>query len=102
MIAECRTHLFHTVFGEISDLRIVGVGDDMNVRVVRFIMKSTVPFQVFQGNPQCVSQLLRVRTKEQLPCTGVVIPEPFRVLAAQRDNHRPHISFVRIEICRNL
>ena len=74
----------------------------MNVRVVRFIMKSTVPFQVIQGYPQSVSQLLRVRTKKQLPCTGVVIAEPFRVLAAQRDNNRAHISFVRIEICRNL
>ena len=74
----------------------------MNVRVVRFIMKSTVPFQDFQGNPQCVSQLLRVRTKKHLPCTGVAIAEPFRILAAQRDNHRPHISFVRIEIRRNL
>ena len=65
-------------------------------------MKSTVPFQVFQGNPQCVRQLLRVRTKEHLPSTGVVIPEPFRVLSAQRDNHCPHISFVRIEIRSNL
>ena len=74
----------------------------MNVRVVRFIMKSTVPFQVFQGNPQCISQLLRVRTKEHLPCTDVVIPESFSVLAAQRDNHRPHVSFVRIEIRSNL
>jgi hypothetical protein len=66
----------------------------MDVRVVRFIMKRGVPFQMIGVDFKVFGKLERLGGEQGFPCAGVVVVQPGRILAAQGNDGCSYVSCV--------
>ena len=60
-----------------------GVGYQVNMRMVAFIMKSGKPTEVAHGYPQVFGECLRLRPEHIPPSAAVIVAEAFGVLTAK-------------------
>lgn len=60
--------------------------------MIALVMIGGVPTQIGQRDFHILCNGFRLRAQKISPCVGVVITETGSVLAAQRNNVRPHIA----------
>ena len=73
----------------------------MHMRMVAFIVVRRKPFEVSHRNMKRIGQLLCLSADHIPPAFTAVEAQPFRILPAQREDRRPHISFMQIQFLRN-
>lgn len=82
IIREYAMQTVDTIFGQISVLYVFGIHHKMNVRMVRCVMESRVPFHFRDRYLMRFRNLHSVSADEFTPCRRFVISKPFRVLAS--------------------
>ena len=70
----------------------------MDVWMMALIVKGSIPFQMIHGDLQAVSQSLRLRPEHIPPSDTGIETETLRILPAQRNNERPHIYLMSIQL----
>ena len=70
----------------------------MDVWMMALIVKGSIPFQMIHGDLQAVRQGLRLRPKHIPPSDAGIETETLCILPAQRNNERPHISLMSIQL----
>ena len=70
----------------------------MDVWMMALIVKGSIPFQMIHGNLQAIRHGLRLRPKHIPPSDAGIETEALRILPAQRNNERPHISLMSIQL----
>ena len=70
----------------------------MHMRMISFVVKGTVPFQVFNGDPHVGGNLTYLTAYHRLPSGGIVEPQSFGIFTLERSDDRPHISLMVIEL----
>ena len=70
----------------------------MDVWMMALIVKGSIPFQMIHGDLQAVSQSLRLCPEHIPPSDAGIETETLRILPAQRNNERPHISLMSIQL----
>ena len=89
-----RLHLPDAFFREIA---LAGIGrehDHVNVHLLRLAMKGGIPAQVVRLDLVRRRDVVDRLLDQRLPVFRAVVAKPLRVLTAQRDHRRPHISGV--------
>lgn len=66
------------------------------------IVKGGIPFQMIHGDLQAVGQSLRLRPEHIPPSDAGIETEALRILPAQRNNKRPYISLMSVQLLRYL
>ena len=102
LICQRGLHFADALFREVALFWIGAVANHVNMRMVRFIVKCRVPFQMVGMDFQVLRQLHRFGGKQGFPYTGAIIAQPRGVLPAQRNNRRPHIASVGGHFLRHL
>ena len=92
IVRKNRTKLINSLFRQKSLLWIFRIHQQMNMRMVRCIVESGVPFQIAQRNFRLLRNVSNVPHDQFTPSFGVIIAKTNRILTAQRDNVRPHVS----------
>ena len=69
----------------------------MNVGMVAFVMKGSVPFQIFHGDFEVLCNRFRLSPKHIPPTFTFIESETLRVLTAKRNDHGPHVAVVFIQ-----
>ena len=66
------------------------------------IVKGRIPFQMIHGDLQAIGQSLRLRPEHIPPSDTGIETQALRILPAQRNNKRPHISPMSVQLLRYL
>ena len=79
-----------------------GVDHKVDVRMVALVVEGGVPFQILFGYLEVGGEGIGLCPKHLPPSFALIESESLRILTAQRDDHRPHVSFVVIQFLRDL
>ncbi|ASB41915.1 hypothetical protein ADH66_15385 [Acutalibacter muris] len=74
----------------------------MHMRVVRFIVESREPLQVSHRDAQVFRKRLGLGTEHIPPAGTIVKAEPLCIFTSERNNYRPHVAAVFVELLRHL
>ena len=70
----------------------------MNVRMVALVMKGSVPFQILHRNFEVLCNCFCLSPKHIPPAFTGIEAQALRILTAKRNDHRPHVAFVFIQL----
>ena len=79
----------------LCEIALAGIGrehDHVNVHLLRLAMKGGIPAQVVRLDLVRRRDVVDRLLDQSLPVFHAVVAKPLRVLTAQRDHRRPHIS----------
>ena len=98
ILGQGRPHFHHTLLGEETFIFYGRVRQQMDVWMMALIVKGGIPFQMIHGDLQAVSQGLCLRPEHIPPPNTGIETETLRILPAQRNNERPHISLMSVQL----
>ena len=70
----------------------------MNVRMMALVMEGGVPFQILHRDFEVLCDCLSLRPKHIPPSLAGIETQALRILAAKRNDNRPHVAFVFIQL----
>ena len=101
LIGERGLDLLDTIFGEVCLIRFHRPCHHVDVGMVALVMERRVPAKVLRRYFHCRCDVIAVGAKQSAPRFRVVVSQPLRILAAERDDVRPHVAGVVIQFVRD-
>ena len=102
IIGQLGLDLTDAFLGEVGLSRLCGPGHHVDVRVLALVVEGSVPAEVVGRDLHCRRDVVAVGADEVSPRRGVIEAEPGSILPLERDDMRPHISGVALQLRHGL
>ena len=100
ILCEGGAQTVHALFREIAFVRMDGIGNQMHMGMMAFVVERRKPSEIFQWNFQVFTQRRGLCPQHIPPAVAVIKAQPFRVLTTQGEDRRPHIPRMEIQFLR--
>ena len=94
LMSEGTPQIFNAFFRQIALLWIFGIAHNMDVRMVTFVMKSTIPNQIFRFDPHFFCHCQRFLRDQISPHLCIIIAQSLGILSFQRNHKVPDASLI--------
>ena len=94
LMGKSTSQIFNAFFRQIALRWIFGIAHDMDMRMVTFVMKSTIPNQIFRLDPYFFCHCQRFLHDQISPHLCIIIAQSLGILSFQRNHKVPDASLI--------